>query len=731
MKESLEQQLLKLMGGNRYRPLNKSELARALAVDSKDRAALRQLLRMLEGNGTIVRGKKARYSLRANNQRTIKGTFRSAGGRTPIVVIAEMDRRSGQDRDGRVRIPEGFSSTALDGDEVLVQLRPQTEPHWLKHLPKYAQEKMRHKVEQGERYLEGEVVRILQRKKRRLVGTLQGDTRHASIRPDEAHLPRVIDLPGGLPEGAQEGFKALATIDSWESVNQLPKGRLLKVLGSPDQPGIDILTIIHRYGLPTEFPHDVLKEAEAFADVDVTAEVLEQRIDCREDEIITIDPTDARDFDDAIAVIELEDGGWELAVHIADVSHYVRPGSALDCEAEQRGNSVYLVDRVLPMLPEKLSNGLCSLKPDVERFTFCAHLTFDAKGHRTKARFFPAVIRSRKRLTYEQAYDQLKRGQPEDDVTALIQRAWKLASKLRQRRFKNGSLDLDFPETRVVLDDQGRPIDLQVIENDESHQLIEEFMLVANEAVAERILQAEQPSLYRIHEDPDPDKLFEYRDLALTHGYLIGDLTQRTELQKLLKKIRGRPDEHLLKLQFLKSLKRAAYSADSLGHYGLAKAHYTHFTSPIRRYTDLIVHRVLRKVLQIDTIVSTPNYKGMAALGEHLSDTERHAAEAEMETQRLKTTEYFDRLSRERPPHTFEAVVTDVARLGLFIELKGLNVRGLIKVTDLPGEEYYHFDRMALKFNNGKQTYQLGDSLTVQIARVDRKKGLIDFRVGA
>ena len=728
-KEMMEEKLLGYMQREDYRPLNKSELARALELDSKDRSRLRQSLKKLEREGSILCARRGRFVLREADDQMVVGIYRRRGREGALLPTKGVAGRE-REKVKRVFIPAGCAHAALEGDRVLVRLRrSRGAPHWLKRLPKAKRERLEERFESEAGRLGGEVIKVLERGRRRIVGTLSSEGGWAILLPDDETLPERIEMPDGLPRGADSGYKAVATITSWESVGRWPRGEIVTVLGRGDQPGVDILAVIHKHGLPLDFPEEVLAEADA-VDPGVGGESVQGREDWREAEVITIDPPDARDFDDAIAVERLGDGSWELAVHIADVSHYVAPGSALDGEARLRGNSVYLVDRVLPMLPEKLSDGVCSLRPDEERLTFCAVMRFDAKGRRTAVRFTPAVIRSRKRLTYEEAYERMKGRGPKDEVAALLQRGWALASQLRRRRHGKGSLDLDFAETKVVLDERGRPTEIRVVENDRSHQLIEEFMLVANEAVAESILRARRPSLYRIHEDPDSDKLAEFREQVLQHGYEVGDLSHRPELQRFLQKLRGEPDEPLLKLGLLKSLKRAVYHPDPLGHYGLAKEHYTHFTSPIRRYTDLVIHRVLKRLVRPGSNQRTPSYGAMGEMAEHLSTTERTAAGAELETKRLKVAEYFEILSREKPSRRFEVLVTDVVRMGLMVEIVGYNTRGLIRVHDLPGDRRYRYEPQFLWFHGGKgRVYGLGDRLEAEVARVDRAKGFIDLRV--
>ncbi len=380
-----------------------------------------------------------------------------------------------------------------------------------------------------------------------------------------------------------------------------------------------MLSIIRKYHLPLEFPREVTDEAEEIPET-VGASLSEGREDLRGQFIFTIDPDDARDFDDAVNVERVNGGGWNLGVHIADVAAYVTPGSALDREALKRGNSVYLPDRVIPMLPERLSNGVCSLNPNVDRLTHSVFIQFGKDGRARNFRFARTVIRSARRLTYREAFALLQ-APPNDQLGERLHVAWELAAVLRRRRFEQGSLELDFPEVKVRLDQDGKPIRLERIENDESHQLVEEFMLAANEAVAQELKNRLIPTVYRVHENPEPEKLAEYRELVLSYGYKIGDLTQRSELQKLLASFRGKPEEQALKIGLLKSLKRARYAPQPLGHYGLAKNNYTHFTSPIRRYADLVVHRALAERNQSRR--NTLDAGRVASVAEHISTTER------------------------------------------------------------------------------------------------------------
>ena len=468
----------------------------------------------------------------------------------------------------------------------------------------------------------------------------------------------------------------------------------------------------------------------------LTHRQLEGREDLRGEFIVTIDPDDARDFDDAIQV-EKTGSGWRLGVHIADVAAYVEPGSPLDREARRRGNSVYLPDRVIPMLPERLSNGVCSLKPGVDRLTHSVFIHFDKHGSAKSARFTRSVIRSAHRLTYKQAYAILT-APPTDQLGERLHLAWELAALLRKKRFEHGALDLDFPEVKVWLDKDGRPVKLERVENDESHQLIEEFMLVANEAVARELKKRAIPTIYRIHENPDPEKLAEFREFVLGFDYRVGDLTHRAELQRLLASFRGKPEEQALKVALLKSLKRARYSPQPLGHYGLAKANYLHFTSPIRRYADLVVHRALgrdrrrcgRPVGAAARDAYQPDMAEITSIAEHVSTTERTAAEAEGDAVQMKKLEFFQRQLDERKPQIFRASIVDVRNYGLMVELPDALVTGLVHISSLM-DDFYVFEpaRRQLIGRRSRKRFSVGDELSVFVVRVDAFKRQVDFAI--
>ena len=719
----IREQLLALLSRKDYRPLNKIEIARKFGVGGRARVALRKTLRDLERGGEIARIRKDRYVLPAEADLvTGKLSVHPAGyGFLTSEKLGEPD----------VFIAAENVGTAMHGDRVVARISPEAPAGRIK----------------GRR--EGRVIRILERAHNTVVGTLQRSRNFYYVVPDDPRFvhdiyvhPIAAEEDRRAGRGANVGDKVVVRLDDWQSRHVNPEGEIIEVLGPASAPGVDVLSIIRKYHLPTEFPRDVLQQAERIPE-SVDPQQIARREDLRNQFIVTIDPDDARDFDDAIHVETLSNGGWLLGVHIADVAAYVQPGSALDREARRRGNSVYLPDRVIPMLPERLSNGVCSLKPEVDRLTHSVFIQFDKRGLAKSARFARSVIRSAYRLTYKEAYAILK-SPPQDRLGERLHLAWELAALLRRKRFEQGSLDLDFPEVKVWVDTQGKPVRLERVENDESHQLIEELMLAANEAVARELKKRAIPTIYRVHENPDPEKLAEYREFALSFDYRVGDLTHRAELQRLLAEIRGKPEEQALKVGLLKSLKRARYDPRPLGHYGLAKANYLHFTSPIRRYADLVVHRALAsdgtplpsaalRTTERRSRSDAPYHMGMAeivSIAEHISTTERNAADAEIDATQMKKLEFFQQQLAGRKPQIFSATVVDIRNYGLMVELPDALVTGLIHVSSLT-DDFYVFEpaRRQLIGRRSRKRFKVGDNLSVFVARVDVFKRQVDFAI--
>ena len=708
---TIRDKILGLLREPDYRPRDRDEIAQALGAKGRDRVQVRQTLRELEHAGEIVRIRKNRYVLPSEADLVAgKLSIHQAGfgflvpeksGEADIFVAAEN------------------TGTAMNGDRVIVRISRDVSPRGNKGRA----------ARPGQR-AEGRVIRILERARDTIVGTLQQSKNFYYVVPDDPRIVHNVYVqippPGKLPKMPARGDKVVVRLEEWQSRHVNPEGEIVEVLGAADAPGIDMLSIIRKYNLPTEFPGKVVDEANQIP-TSVEQRMLGDRKDLRGDFIVTIDPDDARDFDDAINVERLDNGSWKLGVHIADVSAYVPSNSALDREARRRGNSVYLPDRVIPMLPERLSNGVCSLKPGVDRLTFSVFIEFDKNGRPKIANFARSVIRSAKRLTYKEAYAILQ-SKPDGELSRRLHTAWELASLLRRKRFEHGSLDLDFPEVKVYVDDNGKPVRLEQVENDESHQLIEEFMLAANEAVARELRHRSMPTIYRVHEDPDPEKLGEYREFILSFGYKVGDLSNRKEVQRFLASVRGKPEEQALKIGLLKSLKRARYAAQPLGHYGLAKSNYLHFTSPIRRYADLVVHRTLAELNSSRR--SKIDVGQLESLAAHMSDTERNAADAEIESVRLKKLQFFQQQLDQRNPQVFRAAIVDVRNYGLVIELPEAVVTGLVHVSALT-DDFYHFDPVQRRLvgRRSNRRYAVGDQIQVFVARVDIFKQQIDFAI--
>jgi ribonuclease R len=707
IKADLRAEILRLIRDPKYRPLDKIEIANALSYGAAQRNEVRRALRDLEQEGEIARVRKNRY-VQPDAADLVTGTLsvHEAGyafltnekpGRADLFIAAEN------------------TGTAMHGDRVVARIIRGAEFSRAR-TPR----------------AEGRIIRILTRANETIVGTLQQTRNFFYVVPDDPRLVHNIYVRTSMVTAgrrsqtaatARRGDKVVVRLEAWESRHVNPEGEIIELLGPRSAPGVDILSIIRKYHLPVEFPKAVLEEASAIPEI-VTQ--IDGREDLRQQFIVTIDPDDARDFDDAIQVEEIK-GGWQLGVHIADVSAYVRPGSALDREAQRRGNSVYLPDRVIPMLPERLSNGVCSLNPHVDRLAHSVFLQFDRNGRARQTRFARTVIRSAHRLTYKQAFTILK-GSARDELSERLHTAWKLAALLRKKRFEHGSLDLDMPEVKVVVNKKGKPIRFERVENDESHQMIEEFMLAANEAVARELKNRGIPTIYRVHENPEAERLGEFREFVLAHGIRVGDLTHRGEVQKLLASIRGTTEEHPLKIGLLKSLKRARYATTPLGHYGLAKANYAHFTSPIRRYADLEVHRALA-----DRDISRRSSRAtsqLSAIADHISDTERNAAEAEIDAVKMKKLEFFELQLQARDPQIFDAVVIDVRNYGLLVELPEILLTGLVHVSTL-ADDFYAFSPSQRRFvgRQHRRRFAVGDTLRVHVARVDQFKRQIDFAI--
>lgn len=730
-----------------YAPVDELTLGRQLGLDKRERKNLAHEVRLMVSKGDLARVKGDRLAMPGEDDViTARIQFRAGGS-----AYAIPEGQVNAPQEDAIQISPEDTGVALPGDRVRVKV--------------YAALSRRPDGRGTEQ--SGRVLQVLERARETIVGTLQKVRQVFYVVADDPRFIHEIVVPDPAESNVKPvpsvGDKVVVKLYDWTSRHERVGGKIIERLGRTFEPRAELAGIYHKYNLETSFPAEVEREVSALPD-EVRPKELLGRLDYREVPTFTIDPDDAKDFDDALSLEPLDRGEIRIGVHIADVSAYVRPGTALDREAQRRGNSTYLVGTVVPMLPEKLSNGLCSLVEAKDRLCKAVFLVFDKKGRLIETTFGNTVIRSRKRLTYKQAYAFLFENDLQKirnlplppkhqtgstgralnelsdlelvDLQSWIRKLWVIGSKLRSDRMAHGSLDLDMPETKVYVDEQGYADRLERVEHDESHQLIEEFMLAANEAIAKLTRTHSLPSVYRVHDEPDEEKLDELRQFLGTFGVEVGDLSRRAEVVKLLETLKTHPQGYTLRTQLLRSLRKAAYRASPDGHYGLNKRDYTHFTSPIRRYADLIVHRVFDYYLIKHSGHPAPagyqfGYdKGrMESIAEHLSLTEINSAEAERESVKIKMLEFFERELKKKPKTKFEAVITDVRTHGLFVELTESMTFGFVAASSLP-DDYYTLNNAgtALIGRRSKKRYDLGSRLQVVVDKVDRFKRLIDFR---
>ena len=728
MNNPLKERLIRHMEDGHYKPQSTSELARALDVDSRQKQDFRALVNQLEEEGRLVRLQKGKFTLKRERRNLVHGMIRILRSGKILFLPNKGDSAAaalGWDTEAvpELELKPNRLGTALDRDRVAVRVE--------RKAAKGRRNIRRDRFSSLDAEMKVRVEEVTERARSRWLGVFRpGKNKLGRVLGDGASSPPFIDLTEKPAMEVLPGQLVSVEPVPCGEEKKTPRGKIVEVLGYPDDPHVDMEAVIRKYGLPVEFPAAVLRELETLPHTP-SSEELARREDWTNRTVITIDPASARDFDDAISITTAP-SGWTLAVHIADVSHFVKPGSELDGEALRRGNSTYLPDRVLPMLPPLLSDDLCSLRPDVVRLTKVCEMKFDKKGKMLRARFADAFIRSKARLTYQEAFAMLK-GNDKGEVPSTVREAWNLASILRRNRYAKGALDLDFPEVRAVMDKDGRVTDIVTEEYDESHQLIEECMLAANEAVALALKNGNRPTIYRVHEEPDSAKLFEFGQLCKLYGHPVHDIGQRRYLNELMTSIKGSPDEQLLKLALLKSLMRARYDTEPLGHYGLATANYCHFTSPIRRYADLAVHRSLNPLL------SNPpkGVKGAGSAGrlkenaEHISETERISASAEKDANRMKLFEWLEDQCYADHPEVHEALVTETRHFGVLLEIPRLQIKGLIKPDKLPGGRWvYEAFASRWKSDHGS-VLCAGLRVPVIPVKVDRERQWADFTIAA
>lgn len=681
------------------RPLKPKEIARGLGVEARHYRQLLLLLRKMEAEGRIYRVKKGRYALpeRINLLVGRVQTTRAGDG----FVIPEG---GGAD----IFVPGSRLGSAYHDDRVVVRIE---------------------RTRRG-RNPEGTVVKILERAHEQVVGAYHRGGRYGFVVPEEPRLRRDVFIPPGADKRAKDGDVVVVRIVDWGDAMLNPVGEVAEVLGHPDAPGVDVLSIVYGHGLPVEFSPEVGREAARIHKRGISRPDLEGREDLRRLLVFTIDPADAKDHDDALSVERLGSSTFRVGIHIADVSHYVPERSDLDLEAFRRGTSVYLVDRVLPMLPPELSGDLCSLRPDEDRLAVTLLLDMDREGRVHGHRLVRSVIRSRHRLSYEEAQAILDGAQ---EAPAALRDAlrvlWALSVKLRARRTTGGSLDFDLPEARVVLNAAGEPTEIQRVLRLGTHRLIEEFMILANTTVAAEAARRRLAFIYRIHESPEPVSLEALREALQPFGLSVGKGAERSPkaFQKLLGEVRDRPEEALVNTLVLRSMKQARYSAKNEAHFALAAPHYAHFTSPIRRYPDLVVHRILtRALLDGERIPEAWAKDVLPAAAQRSSERERLAMEAERDSVELKKIEFL----RRHLGDEFWGTISGVAAYGFFVLLDDVFADGLVRAHTLE-DDYYHLieTEHALVGEHTGRRFRLGDRVRVRVDRVDPQAREVDLSV--
>jgi len=710
---NLKQSIEEIIKQPDYEPMSVSDFQDALGLNSAD--SFRDLIKVLvelEQTGLIQRTKTDRYqrkeSKKSKQSKLIQGTL--SQNKKGFAFLRPEDN----DMDD-VFIPPTKINRAMDGDTVLVELQHSKGEHKGK--------------------LEGEVKSIEKHSVTQVVGTYSEARHFGFVLPDDKRIMQDVFIPKGHNLGAIDGHKVLVQITKYADGTDNPEGQVSAILGHKNDPGVDILSIIYQHGIEIEFPDKVLEGAEAVPD-EIKPSEIEGRRDLRNELTITIDGADAKDLDDAISVKKLDNEHTQLTVSIADVSYYVTEGSALNEEAYDRATSVYLVDRVIPMIPHRLSNGICSLNPQVDRLTLSCQMELDERGHVVNHEIFDSVIHSNYRMTYDEV-NEIITDQNEDtrkqynEVTPMLDLAKDLSERLINMRKRRGEIDFDISEAKVLVNDEGIPTDVELRKRGEGERLIESFMLAANETIAEHFDRLNVPFIYRVHEQPKSERLRQFFDFITNFGLMIkgtGEEVHPSTLQKIQQEVEGQPEQMVISTMMLRSMQQARYDDVNLGHFGLSAEHYTHFTSPIRRYPDLIVHRLIRKYLIDKTMDDKTLNKWEEALPEiadHTSQRERRAIEAERDTDELKKAEYMVQHIGEE----YEGIISSVANFGMFIELPN-TIEGMVHVSEMT-DDYYHFDerQMAMIGERQAKVFRIGDPVTIKVVNVDVDERMIDFQI--
>ena len=702
---TIKDKILEFMRTSAYNPMLEGELAEALDINREQIPLFTKLLEEMVTEGLVIRTRKKRYGV-PERMGLIVGKLQGHAKGFGFIISETMGVED-------VFIPASFINGAMNQDRVVARINQEIT---------------------NTRRAEGEIIRILERANTEVVGVYEDSKNFGFVVPDDKKINVDIFIPKADKNSAKTGDKVVCEIIEWPERRRNPEGKIIEILGHEDDPETDILGVMRKFKLNPNFSKKVKKEIEEIPQTVMEEEIVERK-DLRNVTMITIDGADAKDLDDAISLEKLSNGNYKLGVHIADVAHYVREGTELNKEALKRGTSVYLVDRVIPMLPKELSNGICSLNPRVDRLAMSVFMEIDKQGQVIDHQIFESVININERMVYEDVSDILENDDPElsqkyKHLLEIFKNMGELCKILRNRRELRGSIDFDLDEAKIILNKEGKTVDVIKYERRIANRIIEEFMLICNETIAENFYWLNAPFVYRVHEEPNIEKLEEFNKFIYNLGYQLKGMTNEIHpkmLQDLLKEVEGEKEETLISTLMLRSLKKARYAPENLGHFGLSAKYYCHFTSPIRRYPDLAIHRIIKGYLQGN--MDEKNHKKFQSIVGYISEEssrrENLADEAERETEDLKKAEYM----AEHIGEIYGGIISGVTSFGIFVELEN-TIEGMVHLSSIVDDYYiYNADKHSLVGERKKRIFRIGDNIKIQVARVDIKQREIDFNL--